>query len=423
MSNNDTLRRIDLAVVGAGLAGLAAARVGQGLGHDVVVVDSAEPGGRGRTDRRGEVHFNRGPRALYLGGDAERLLRTFGLPLRGGPPSSEGAGVLAGRVGRLPGTATQLARTTLLSWRAKAAVASLMVRLPRIEPAPLASISFAAWLDALDLPDDGRALVEMLARVSTYTNAPLVASAEMVVGTMQSAMRHGVRYLDGGWQTLVDGLAQGLTIERGTVTAVHRDGADVVIERAGASSLVARAAIVATGGPQVTARLLGRTPFTVGPAAEARCLDLATTVPARPGLLLGLDAPLYLSNHCPPARLAPDGVSVVHVATYVTPGDDSTPHDARAELVAHAALAGIGADDVTDERYLHRMTAVSAIAAATCGGLAGRPAVDDSGLPGVFLAGDWVGARGHLLDAVMASAEDAAMRAGRFLDTATLVPR
>jgi phytoene dehydrogenase-like protein len=423
MSTTEQPLRTDVAVVGAGLAGLTAARVAQGHGRDVVVLDPNELGGRGRTDVRGDVRFNRGPHALYLGGDAERVLRSLGVDLPGGSPSSDGAGLLENRVGVLPGTASQLARTSLLSWRGKAAVASLMLRLQRFDASAQSSVTFGAWLDALDLPDDARLLVLMLSRVSTYTNAPHVASADMVVGTMQSAMRTGVRYLDGGWQTLVDGLADGLPVLRGTVTAVHRDGGDLVVERADAPPVVARSVVVAAGGPDVTARLLGRAPYAVGPAAEARCLDLATTVPAKPGLLFGLDTPLYLSNHCPPARLAPDGIGVVHVARYLGAGDAASPHDGRAELMAHAARAGITADAVLDARYLHRMVAVSAIATAEHGGLPGRPSVDDSGVPGVFVAGDWVGPRGHLLDAVMASAEEAATRAARAADTATLVPR
>ena len=415
--------RTDVAVVGAGLAGLAAARLVQAQGHDVLVVDPSEPGGRGRTDLRGEVRFNRGPHALYLGGDAERLLRQFGLPLHGGPPSGAGSGLVGDRIGSLPGTASQLARTKLLSWRGKAAIASLMVRLPRVDASSLASTTFAQWLDGLDLPTDSRQLVEMLARVSSYTNAPEVVSAELVVGMMQSAMRTGVRYLDGGWQTLVDALADGLPVHRSTVTSVRRDGAHVVVERAGTAPVVARSVIVAAGGPEVTARLLGRSPFTVGPAAEARCLDLATSAPARPGLLLGVDTPLYLSNHCPPARLAPDGTFVVHVARYLSDGDSTAPKEAHDELTSFAARAGIDAQHVVDLRYLHRMTTVSAVAVAEHGGLRGRPSVDDSGEPGVFLAGDWVGPHGHLLDAVMASAEAAAARAARFVEDATLVPR
>jgi len=54
------------------------------------------------------------------------------------------------------------------------------------------------------------------------------------------------------------------------------------------------------------------------------------------------------------------------------------------------------------------MTVAHAMPRAEEGGLAGRPGVKLDGRPGVFLAGDWVGARGMLADAAAASAEEAA---------------
>lgn len=415
--------RTDVAVVGAGIAGLTAAQLLRRAGHSVVVLDHAPAGGRGRTDVRGAVHFNRGPHALYLNGPAHRVLSALQVPLHGGPPASDGAGLRGGRVGVLPYGPAALARTDLLGVRGKVAIARSMARLPKLDATALAGMSFAEWLDGESLPADARQLVEMLARVATYTNAPDIAAADMVVGQVQMAMRHGVRYLDGGWQTVVDELTAGLQLERAVVAAVRRDGPEVVVELAERPPVVAKAAVVAVGTPEVAARLLQQPRYAVGPAVEASCLDLAADVPARPGLLFGVDSPLYLSNHCPPARLAPDGVHVVHVARYLRPGEHIDQHEGRAELMAHAARAGLTAEHVLDSRFLHRLTVVGGMAAAEHGGLPGRPAVGATGHDGVFLAGDWVGPTGHLLDAVVASAEAAAQRADRAVRGATLVSR
>ena len=62
------------------------------------------------------------------------------------------------------------------------------------------------------------------------------------------------------------------------------------------------------------------------------------------------------------------------------------------------------------------MTTVTAIATADGGGLAGRADVTVPDRPGVFVVGDWVGRHGHLADAVLASAEDAATAAVRHLE-------
>ena len=55
------------------------------------------------------------------------------------------------------------------------------------------------------------------------------------------------------------------------------------------------------------------------------------------------------------------------------------------------------------------MVAVSAIATAASGGLSGRPGIDRG--DGLYLAGDWVGEEGWLVDAALASGAAAAAAA------------
>lgn len=413
--------RTDIAVVGGGIAGLVATALARRQGHQVVVIDPAPLGGRGRTDERGGFLFNRGPHAVYRGGPAHRILRDLGCDLAGVPPSTNVFGRVGDTVHALPTTARALIGSRVVGAKGKLALARFQGQLAKANPATLAHTTFAQWLDRFHLPADARSLVEMQARVSTYADAPAVASADMVVGQMQQAGRHGVRYLHGGWQTIVDRLAPASAAHlHATATAITRDGAEVVIECAGGSHVIARAAVAALADPQAAAALLGRAPFHVGPPVEAACLDLGLQAPPSHGLLLGIDQPLYLSVHSPAARLAPDGRAVVHVARYLTPGEPSqqSADELRAQLHAHAALAGIAPDDIVEERFLHRMTVVGAMATAEHGGLAGRPRTYDSGIEGVFLAGDWVGPTGHLLDASVASAAEASTAACR---AATLV--
>jgi thioredoxin reductase len=56
---------------------------------------------------------------------------------------------------------------------------------------------------------------------------------------------------------------------------------------------------------------------------------------------------------------------------------------------------------------------VGAAPLARRGGLAGRPSITDTGIDGVFLAGDWVGRQGHLADAAFASGEAAGRAAAQ----------
>jgi len=63
---------------------------------------------------------------------------------------------------------------------------------------------------------------------------------------------------------------------------------------------------------------------------------------------------------------------------------------------------------VIHQRFLPYLTVTHAMVGARDGGLAGRPAVDEPAIPNVYLAGDWVGDEGMLVDAAFASAHRAA---------------
>lgn len=404
----------DAVVVGGGLGGLAAAQLLRRSGVAAVVLDPQPLGGRARTDERAGFLFNRGPHALYLAGEAAKVLATLGVHPQGGTPTDY-HGMIGDKTGVLPAGAASLARTSLLGLKGKFAVGKLLGGLSKIRTEGLNDLTFAGWLDRQGLPADARQLVEAVARVSTYANDPESASADLIVSQIQLATAGGVRYVNDGWQSIVDALSTGLDVRRLTALAMHSESGGITVETAEGATVIAKCAVVAAGTPDAIAKILGRAPFVVGPPTEAACLDLGTSVPSQPGLLLGIDRPLYLSNHCPPARLAPSGRSLVHVARYLAPGDTTEPAEQKAELVALAARAGLNETNILEQRYLHRMTVVGSLATAALGGLRGRPAISDSGLKGVFIAGDWVGPRGHLADASLASACDAAAAAATML--------
>jgi hypothetical protein len=93
---------------------------------------------------------------------------------------------------------------------------------------------------------------------------------------------------------------------------------------------------------------------------------------------------------------------------YARTGETLEPGPIRAQLQEHAARAGLTGAIVT-ERYLHKMMVAGGMPLASRGGLAGRPGVAVPGQPNAFVAGDWVGGTGLLLDAAFASG----VRAGR----------
>ena len=141
----------------------------------------------------------------------------------------------------------------------------------------------------------------------------------------------------------------------------------------------------------------------------AACLDLGVTRVPDPGYVLSLDEPVYATVQAPPARQAPAGGAVVAAIRYGTRGASID----RADLEALVATAGVGAADVATRRFLASMTVTGVMPTASTGGLAGRPGIEDTGVPGVTIAGDWVGPVGLLADAALASGHAAGSRAGQ----------
>jgi phytoene dehydrogenase-like protein len=409
----------DLIVVGAGLGGLAAAAIAAKAGQRVLVLDAHAGNGRAATtDREGFV-FNGGPRALYRGGAAERVLHSLGIHPTGGPPSAIGYGTSGGVTDVLPSGPGSMLRTKLLGPAAKLQLAAFMAKLPRLDTSVLAGVTMDEWIAAAHLRPEVEALTRMILRVSTYCERPDVLSADAGVMMVQHGLGLGVLYLDDGWKQLTDALQAGITEHGGSIrthAAVQqvRSGDRIAeVELTDGTVLRANAAIVAVGGPAATAALLESPPqvwSSLGPDAVVACLELGLRAPTEKRISFDLDTPLYYSVHCPPARLAPPGQAVAHVMRYL--GDsDPTVEEARSQLKAHAAGAGVAENDMVTQRYLHRMVASYAIPVAANGGLPGRPGVAVEGSPHVFVAGDWVGPEGMLADAVFASASSAVQSA------------
>jgi len=413
----------DIAVVGAGLAGLIAATDAARGGSRVTLFDTRQPGGRATSAEVRGFRFNQGAHALYDTGAARPILASLGVPLTGGAPALDRSRLVrAGEVHRAPAGPSSLLRTTALSIRGKAAAGRVLARIGSFDGPRHAGETVNEWLDSQRMPDDAADLVRMLVCISTYTDAPDLMSAGAAI--TQAAMGLvGVTYLDGGWQRLVDALIQaatraGVTIRDHTsVGAIEADGHRWTVTT-GTDSVTSDAVILAGLAPLEAARLIGSTLGELGwdgmgPEVRASCLDLGVRRPAPIPALFSVDEPLYLSTHSPPADLAPEGMGVIQLLRYLAPGEVADAHTTRAQLEAHAARAGIGSSDIVEQRYLHRMTVAHTIPLASNGGLAARPPVTVGSHPGVFVAGDWVGGVGLLADAAAASGRAAAAAALR----------
>ncbi len=415
-------RTVDVVVVGGGLAGLTAAAAASGDGRSVVLLDGRPGGNRAVTETVGRFLFNRGAHALYRKGAARPVLARLGVKVTGSrPPLRGGIGRRGDVIDRLPLGPVAAARNRLVSRRGVIRLARVLAGMPRWRPDSLAGMTAAAWFDELGLDGDERQLMEMLARTATYVTDFDTVSADLIALQVKLAAQGNVDYLDGGWQTLLDGLAAACEragVERVPVAAlaVVPEGRLVRVELGGgaATRLLAGAVVVAAGTPDAMVSMLPQRPVAwaglAGPIHVA-CLELGLAEPPPTRVLLGLDRPLYLICHAPPARLAPAGGAVVHGLRYLRAAEDPPAAELRGELEAHARLAGIDVATAEEARYRHRMASTGALPIPETGGLARRPGVTSSGFDGVFVAGDWLGPGAHLADAALATGEQAGRRA------------
>ena len=414
----------DVVVVGAGLAGLAAGATAA-LGGSTLILDGHHPGGRASTDERGGYRFNRGPHALYRGGEAAAVLARLGVSTPGAVPPTDARGRVGDRVDVLPATVATLLRSRLLSVRGKVALIRFLSGVKKWRPADVAGLTVGQWLDTFKLPDDARKVALLLVRTTTYANDENTLSADVAAGQIQLALANNVLYLDNGWGSMVESLAtaarrNGAEIRTGAaVTSVTRRSSDgeLVVKLSEGPEIGAGAVVLAAGTPGAAAKLLGVRPAgwaELGPEVEASVLDLGLRRRLDPPILFGIDPPMYLVDHAWSAEnLAPEGGGLVHVLHYLPLGDRTPAAELRSGLEEHARMAGIEPSMIEEQRFLLRMTVVGAVPTPASGGLAGRPAIDSTGVPGVFVAGDWVGRGGWLADASLSSGEAAGAAAAR----------
>src|SRR5919107_3227218 len=411
-------------VVGGGMAGLTTACYLARAGVDVSVIEKASYlGGRAATQDFDGFRFNRGGHALYTGGAASRVLEELGVSYDYGIPKR--TFVMQG--GKLsPFTADPLGflRTNVLNVGDKLALLRLFVALGAAKPRALTNTSVQGWLDRNISRPQLRRLMTALARTFVYSTALDLVSAELFVEKLQRALRHPVHYVDGGWRTLIS------TLSTWTLRAGARIVSNVQVESVEISngharsvrlrdgSVVRASAVVVATSPRGAAKLvdggehpaMGQIVEGLIPARIA-CLDVALNrlpVPGRP-IVQDLDGPRFMSAQSVYSRVAPEGAALIISFKQLDPRYTGDPREDEGDLEDLLDAAQPGWRGVLVRRqYLPRIEAVGTIPNAREGGFAGRPGPRVPGLDNLYLAGDWVGSKGFLVDASLASAQRAA---------------
>ncbi len=383
-------------VIGGGIAGLTAANALAGQGNQITLLEqSSHLGGRARTQQENGYLLNLGPHALYRGGRAARTFRGWNIPFSGAiPPTASRAYFIRERqfyplVTSLGG----LLATRLFNFREKLEVANLLRSFTAAKAEPLETMG--GWLDRHISSRRVRDFAATAIRISTFALDLDRLGAQVALQQIRSALKDNVLYLDGGWQTLVDGLAQRA---RSLGVIIRCD------QPVGNVDSIDATGIVLAVGPAEVEKLTGiALPAALPLHMASLDLGLDGTPEDATNVAFAVDRPLYFSVHSASARLAPRGARMVHVAKYLG-GALEDPKAARAELEEYATLVLPDWRQHTRfARFLPALTVTQMMPTS-----AHRPDYDFLKLERVTIAGDWVGPEGMLADAAVASAMRAA---------------
>ncbi|MFL6495608.1 MAG: phytoene desaturase family protein [Nitrososphaera sp.] len=409
---------LDVIIIGGGLAGLTTAALLAHAGKAVTLFEhsSREIGGRARTAEIDGFYFNQGPHALYLTDASDTILKEIGITYTGGIPAGKGYLISGGKKREIAGDYS--------SWLSgKSDGSQFFISPTEIDFSQLESVTEQEWLDKNIHDINDAEIIKTIFRLNTYANDPDIQSIGPVLHQIYVGSRAGVMYLDGGWQTLVDGL---LTVAKNANARIVMGKKAISVKRTDSSgwqvllsdkTQVSAKIVVIAAGPMDAYSLLDdkERPDVLSRAAkEAKpvrlvCLDVAlSSLPDKDALFaLGVDRPLYFSVHSAYAKLAPEGGALIHVAKYLGTSIEPKPREDQPELEEFLDLLQPGWRQVlVKKRPLPNMVVSNAIVTAADGGLGGRPDVKIA--DNLYIVGDWVGKEGLLSNASVASAKQAA---------------
>jgi phytoene dehydrogenase-like protein len=415
----------DVIVIGGGLAGLTVTTFLARAGKAVTLFEQStkEIGGRARTSVFDGFYFNQGAHALYLSDVGAAVLKELGIAYTGGKPQTTKYDIIHGKKYRLLiGSGSSIVGTESMEASTENLINQFFDSFNEIDFTKLENLSVQEWIEGNVQNADAVEIIKAFVRLNTYGNDPAIQSAGSVLHQFRIYNLGGVMYLDGGWQTLVDGLVAAATNANARIamgkkaTNVQRSNSGWLVSLSDHTQISAKILVIATGpkdahtlfpdgeGPEVLSKAVKE-----AKPVRMACLDVALRSLPRKDVLfaLGIDSPLYFSVHSASAKLAPENGALIHVAKYLGTSIESRPKEDGQELEELLDLLQPGWRQViVKKRPLPSMVVSNALVTAENGGLSGRPdpKIEDS----LYIVGDWVGSEGLLSNASYASAKRAA---------------
>jgi phytoene dehydrogenase-like protein len=421
----------DVVIIGGGVAGLTTAALLARSGRAVTLFEqsSHEIGGRARTSIFEGFYFNQGPHALYLSDLGAAVLKELGVTYNGQVAAGKGTTylIIDGKKHLAPGDYSSIS-TSKSEGKDEIERKQFFESLAKIDFSQLENVTIQEWLDKNVHDKNLAEIIKSLLRLNTYANDPDIQSVGPALHQLYLASLGGTMYVDGGWQTLVDGLLnvakehKAQIVMGKKVTKIERRAKDsssssewqvTLSDRTQVSAKI----VVIAAGPKDAYSFFhdNERPDVLSKAAkEAKpvrmaCLDVAlSSLPDKDALFaLGVDRPLYFSVHSAYAKLAPEGGALIHVAKFLGTSIEPKPRDDQQELEEFLDLLQPGWREVlVKRRPLPNMVVSNALVTAAAGGLAGRPDVKIT--DNLYIVGDWVGKEGLFSTPSFASAKRAA---------------
>ncbi|MCZ8522999.1 MULTISPECIES: NAD(P)/FAD-dependent oxidoreductase [Paenibacillus] len=411
------MQKVDVVVVGGGIAGLTAAIYAAIAGKQTMVIEKQyRVGGRAISNKKKGANFNLGVHALYKG-EAYDTFRELGLTLQGNQPSIDAYGIWKGKLKPLPMDMKSLFTTPLLSWKGKMEFASCLMKLSKADTRPFDRISIRQWVEGNLRDPMVRNIFYSLLRTASYVAGPDLPAAGPVLKQLQNALK-GALYLDRGWGELIEELrkkAFDLGVRLVTNTKVSsidtRDGIVRQVLCEDGTKIDTHYVILATS-PSIANELV---PFAEKTALHtwkeqaievtAACLDVALKRLTKPNqqFAYGIDQTVFLTNQSRAAYLSDDGAQVISLIKYQ--GIETDPDKDLRELEGLLDLMQPGwRKELIVKQYLPKITVCHDFMHVKRLENPG-PAVPE--IQGLYVAGEWVSHGELLVNAATASAKRA----------------
>jgi phytoene dehydrogenase-like protein len=332
----------DVVVVGAGLAGLAAARVAQSAGLAVVVLESSDGvGGRVRSDLVGGFRLDRGFQVLLTA--YPEVTAQLDLPALQLRPFLPGSLVWTGSrpyaVGdplRRPSMLLPSALAPIGSLRDKMRLAKLLQRVKSADPRELLRGADISTLESLEAQGFSPRIVERFFRplLGGIQLDPTLSGSARMSDVVLHCLANGDSAVPAmGMQAIPDQLAARLTPGTVHLSAAVASVAPGEVRLIDGRRVVAQRVIVATEGP-VAARLLAERHVVDPGSRQVGCVWFQAPAPPVPQALIVLDG----------VRSGP--ALNVAVMSNVAPEYVTADAPAKHALVAAACPATADVDDL-----------------------------------------------------------------------------